>query len=294
MRTITEMFDLSGRTAVVTGASYGLGLAFAQGLAAQGARVVLAARSVDKLKAECAAIEKAGGTALAVACDVGDAAQVAALVRSAMERFGRVDIMVNNAGVVPEGGMRPEQIPPQVFEEAVRVNLLGVWHGCREAGRAMLADGKGGSIINVASIAGLMGVADWPAAYQTTKAAVINMTRNLACSWADRGVRVNALAPGWFPSEMTGAALEMPAIRNWIDEMAPMGRPGRVEELVPMLLYLASDASSFVTGAVMVVDGGVSAKGAAPMPEEYFEAFAAAGLGEVTRRIGLPVAKTQR
>jgi NAD(P)-dependent dehydrogenase (short-subunit alcohol dehydrogenase family) len=287
MHDIHSMFDLTGKTAVVSGASYGLGVTFSQALAQQGANIVLAARSAEKLKDVAASIAKLGRATLEVPCDVGDSAQVAALMQRAAERFGRVDILVSNAGTAADAGMLPERVPAEVFEQTVRVNLLGTFYCCREAAQFMLRDGKGGSIINIASIAGLNGLGNFPPAYQATKAAVINLTRNLACSWADRGVRVNALAPGWFPSEMTAGAFSLPTFLDWAKNMAPMARIGRTEELIAPLLFLASEASSFVTGTTLVVDGGVAAAGSSPWPPAAFEALVAAGLGELATPIRL-------
>jgi NAD(P)-dependent dehydrogenase (short-subunit alcohol dehydrogenase family) len=285
MHDIRAMFDLTGKTAVVTGASYGLGVTFSQALAQQGANLVLAARSVEKLNEVAAGIAQLGRQVMVTQCDVGDSAQVASMMQSAVDRFGRVDIMVNNAGLVPDAGMLPERVPAAVFEQTVRVNLLGTWYCCNQAARFMLSDGKGGSIVNIASIAGLNGIGNFPPSYQATKAAVINLTRNLAASWADRGVRVNALAPGWFPSEMTAGAFALPSFLDWAKSMAPMGRIGRPEELIAPLLFLASDASSFVTGQTLAVDGGVTAAGASSWPAEAFEFLAAAGLGELATPI---------
>src|SRR5262249_11601842 len=148
----------------------------------------------------------------------------------------------------------------------------------------MLADGKGGSIVNVASIAGLVGVAGFPAAYQAAKAGVISLTRSLACSWGDRGVRVNALAPGWFPSEMTKPAFAAPGLLDWAAAMAPLGRIGKPEELAGPMIFLASDASSFMTGQVLAIDGGLTA-GTERWPESARAFFEAAGLGELARHI---------
>jgi NAD(P)-dependent dehydrogenase (short-subunit alcohol dehydrogenase family) len=250
--------DISGKTAIVTGASSGLGVVFAEGLARAGANVVIAARRVLKLEKVAAAIEAAGGSVLPVTCDVGDQAAVRAMVDAAVERFGRLDVMVCNAGTAMDGGPSPERLPRAYFDHAVRTNLNGTWYCCQAAARKMLADGRGGSIITMSSVLGLAAAANFPMAYMSTKAAIINMTRAMAASWADRGIRVNALAPGWFPSEMTDAFFAMPAFRRRIVDQTPMGRLGDPSELIGPLLFLASDASSFVTGHTLVVDGGIS------------------------------------
>ena len=292
MQTIHELYDLTGKTAVVTGASYGLGVTFSQALGQQGASVVLAARSAEKLNEVAASLVELGHAALVAPCDVGDSNQVASMMERAVQRFGRIDILVNNAGVVSDSGMPSERVPDAAFEQTVRVNLLGTWYCCREAARFMLSDGKGGSIINVASVAGLGGIGNFPPAYQSTKAAVINLTRNLAASWADRGVRVNALAPGWFPSEMTARGFSIPPFLEWARKMAPMGRIGRPEELVGPLLFLASEASSFVTGHILTVDGGVSSASSSPVPDEVFQILAGTGLGELATPIRPVAAST--
>jgi NAD(P)-dependent dehydrogenase (short-subunit alcohol dehydrogenase family) len=194
------------------------------------------------------------------------------MVRAAWEQFGRVDILVNNAGVVAEAGTVPERIGDDVFEQTIRVNLLGLWTCCREVAARMLADGRGGSIINVSSTAGIGAAKDFPSAYQASKAAVIGLTKNLACSWADRGVRVNALAPGWFPSEMTEGILSIPSFVEWIKYGCPMHRTGDPGELVGPLLFLASGASSYVTGQTLAVDGGISAtSGGGQFPDELYK-----------------------
>lgn len=283
---IAKLFDLSGKTAVVTGASSGLGVTFAKALAAAGAKVALAARRTDRLAGVADEISRAGGTALPVQCDVSEAAQVDAMVTTVAEKLGRVDILVNNAGIVAESGMVPEKVPHDLFEQTMRVNLLGTWFCSRAVGGRMLADGQGGSIINVASVAGLSGAADFPTAYQVSKAGVLNLTRNLACSWADRKVRVNALAPGWFPSEMTDSLFQVPGAKEWVCNAAPMKRLGDPEELVGGLLFLASEASSFVTGQTLVIDGGLSAAlGGGAMPEGVRQFIAKAVPGGLGQRI---------
>jgi gluconate 5-dehydrogenase len=270
------LLDVAGKTAVVTGASSGLGELFAEVLAGRGARVVAAARRGDRLDALVERLEDAGGTAVAVPCDVAESDQVEALVDEACRRFGRVDIMINNAGTAGDGGPTPERLPHQLFEHTVRVNLLGVWYGCQAAGRRMLGEGKGGSIINVSSVLGLGGQQNYPPAYTATKAAVINLTRGLAVSWGDRGVRVNALAPGWFPSEMTEPWFAAPPFMNSILIQQPSGRVGKLSELVAPLLFLASDASSYVNGHTLVVDGGMTASFGAPRHgQDLVDMFAA-------------------
>jgi NAD(P)-dependent dehydrogenase (short-subunit alcohol dehydrogenase family) len=264
---------LAGKTAVVTGASSGLGETFARALAEAGASVVLAARRLDRLTALASELSSGGSNAVPIACDVTDPSAVEGLMQSAHQRFGRIDVLVNAAGIVKEGGCVPEKIPPAVFEETIRVNVLGLWYCCQQAGVHMLRDG-GGSIVNIASVAGLAGLRDFPAAYQASKAAVINLTRNLACSWADRGVRVNALAPGWFPSEMTEPVFKVPGFKDWATESAPMARLGDPRELVGALLFLATEASSFVTGQTIAIDGGISASGGLGPPREVREFFA--------------------
>ncbi|MGD9573224.1 MAG: SDR family NAD(P)-dependent oxidoreductase [Thermoleophilia bacterium] len=264
------LFDLTGRVALVTGASSGLGVTFAEGLAAAGADVVLAARRVDRLEEVAARIRETGRRALPVACDVTDPEQVEAAVEAAVGEFGSIDVLVANAGAVPDGFSMPERIPHELFAQSIAVNLTGTWTTLQSVGRRMLAQGSG-SIVVVSSYTGLAGVPHFPPAYQAAKAALLNITQQLAVSWGDRGVRVNALAPGWFPSEMTEAVLAAPIFRDRIDSQAPLGRAGSPEELVGPLLLLASDASSYMTGATIVVDGGTSASvGAAPYSDELF------------------------
>ena len=283
MGKITDLFSLSGKTAVVTGASHGLGVTFAEALAGQGAKLVLAARSEEKLKSVADKLNAAGHQAIAVKCDVSDREQVKGLMETAVSRFGRIDVLVNNAGTASET-IVPEHVNDDAFLATVQVNLMGVWYCCHHAARYMLADGKGGSIINNASIAGLGGIGNFYPAYQATKGGVINLTRSLACSWADRAVRVNALCPGWFPSELTLPAFALPGFMDWVTQMAPMGRIGRPEELAGALIFLASEASSFMTGQALEIDGGITA-GTERLPEVTLAALQAAGLGELARPI---------
>jgi len=279
------MFSLEGKTAIVTGASSGLGVAFAKALADAGANVVLAARRKPNLDALAAEIEGAGGHALAVECDVCDSASVRRMVDAARQRFGRVDVLVNNAGGSAEAGYVPEKTPDELFVQTIQVNLMGVFYCAREVARHMLADGKGGSIINIASIMGMAGQQNAPSAYQASKGAVINLTRNLACSWADRRVRVNCISPGWFPSELTAGWLATPKFLSRFVDQAPMQRIGDPQELAGPLVFLASDASSFVTGTILPVDGGLTAAGGAtPYTQEHFDLHVAM-LGDGGTRI---------
>jgi len=288
MATHDPLFDLTGKTAIVTGASSGLGVTFAKTLAERGANVVLAARREENLRRVQEEIESSGGAATVALCDVTYAEQVRATIAATQAAFGRPDILVSNAGTAADGGNMPEKLPHEVFEQVVRVNLTGVWHCCREVGAEMLRDGMGGSIINIASILGLAGQPDHPVAYQASKAAVINLTRALACSWANRGVRVNAIAPGYFPSEMTAPFLDSPLLKERVESQSAMGRIGEPNELAGALLLLASGAGSYITGHTLVVDGGFSASsGATPFGPELSDLFATTMPDGVGQRIGI-------
>jgi NAD(P)-dependent dehydrogenase (short-subunit alcohol dehydrogenase family) len=283
-----DRFSLHGRTAIVTGASYGLGVAFATVLAEAGANVVLAARSVDKLRETAAIVEGSGVKAMVRECDVTIPTDVAQMVSDAWDTFGRVDVLINNAGVAADTGIMPERIPDEVFAMTMATNVNGLFTCCREVAARQLADGRGGSIVNIASVAGLGAQPHFPSAYQASKAAVINLTRNLAASWARRGVRVNALCPGWFPSEMTAPFFALEPYWERIQQMTPMKRVGNDGELDAALLFLASDASSFMTGASLVIDGGVSCTlGGTDYEPVMFDAMVEVA-GEFGKAIGVP------
>ena len=249
-----DLFRLDGKTAVVTGASSGLGVVFARALAGAGASVVVSARRLDRLEKLAAEIEAEGGEALAVPCDVAREDDVDALAAAAVDRFGRVDVLVANAGIADP---RPaEQEPLQVWERVVGVNLTGVFLTNQRFGALMLERGAG-SIVNIASVLGVVGAGQIPqASYTASKGGVVNLTRELAAQWARRGVRVNAIGPGWFESEMTEEMFASDQGVRWIRRKTPMGRPGRGEELAGPVVFLASDASSYVTGQTLLVDGG--------------------------------------
>lgn len=253
MGSILDRFSLKGRVAIVTGASSGLGVAFAQGLAEAGADVVLAARRVEKLEGTAELVRKAGRRALSVQTDVVDPDQCTALVDAALKEFGRVDVLVNNAGVgtaVPATKETPDE-----FRRVVDVNLNGAYWAAQACGRVMQ---PGSSIINIASILGLTTGGLPQAAYSASKAAIFGLTRDLAQQWGSRkGIRVNAVAPGFFKSEMTDE-YKPGYLEATIDARAVIKRMGDPEELAATVVWLASDAGGYVTGQTIVVDGGVT------------------------------------
>ena len=247
---ILDRFRLDGKVAVVTGASSGLGVAFAQALAQAGADVVLGARRVERLSETGALIEAEGRKFASLQTDVTNPDECTALIALAMERFGRVDILVNNAGVgtaVPATSETPDQ-----FRSVIDVNLMGAYWMAQAFARAAK---NGGVIVNISSILGMRPGGLPQAAYASSKAGLIGLTRDLAAQWTGRkGIRVNALAPGYFPSEMTE---DLPdATIQMVVALTAAGRIGRPEELASTLIWLASDASSYVSGVTVPVDGG--------------------------------------
>ena len=264
-----DIFDLSGKTALVTGASSGLGVTLARVLLANGASVVICARRAGILKGVAKDLDPSGERVLALTCDVADPSQVTRMAGRSIERFGRVDVLVNNAGIDAEGSPFPERIADGDFAETVRVNLLGVWHCTRILGTEMIADGGGGSIVNISSIGGLGGSkAMMSPGYSAAKAAVINLTQNVAANWADRGVRVNCIAPGYFPSELSEFVRTNPPVTEHVRAQVPIGRFGAPSELAGALLLLASSAGSYITGQTVNVDGGFSATVGARTPSD--------------------------
>lgn len=254
----TQIFRLDERTVVVTGASSGLGYRFVDVVAGAGASVILAARRRARIEAFADELRSQGVDALAVECDVTVDSAVEEMIAVAVESTGRLDVLVNAAGIAPPENDEIES--PDSFRKVLEVNTVGLYNCARAAGAVML-DQAGGSIVNVASISGLV-AGDGPdtPSYAASKGAVVNLTRELAVRWAPHGVRVNAVAPGWFPSEMTAASLSSEAGRRFVEERTPLGRPGDPAELDGAILFLASDASSYVTGHTLVVDGGWTAR----------------------------------
>ena len=256
--TVPRLFDLSGRVALVTGAGSGLGAVFAEALAEAGAAVVCAGRRLARVQETANRLAQIGCQSLAVSADVTDEAAVAGMIAQAVARFGRFDILVNNAGTAVAGP--PEAISLADWQRVVDVNLTGVFLCAREAAKVMIAAGRGGRIINIASILGAVASEPVPAAaYDATKGAVVNLTRDLAVHWAPSGILVNAIGPAYFPSEMTEAFLALPEMRREIERRTPLGRIGRPEELKGAVVFFASEASSYVTGQTLYVDGGWTA-----------------------------------
>jgi len=266
---LTDVFRLDGKVAVVTGASYGLGVLFADILASAGADVVVTARSADKLAETAELVEKLGRRSVVVPADVTVYDDCERVLDETMGQLGRVDILVNNAGWADDRLIRTERSEPEMFEKMVKTDLVGLFYMTRAAAPHMLRGG-GGSIINLSSIFGMAGAENRTAGYFAAKGGVNQLTKLLACEWGDRNVRVNALAPNFFMSEMTRHLLEDSGMADWMRSRTPMRRLGELQELVGPFLFLASDASSFVTGTVLTVDGGWSASGGyAQLPQPW-------------------------
>jgi len=249
--TLLDRFRLDGKVAVVTGASSGLGVDFARGLAEAGADVVVAARRAERLQETKAMVEGLGRRCLAVSADVTQVDDCTRVVQQAMDELGRVDVLVNNAGLGTAYPATREK--PEDFRRVIDVNLMGSYWMAQACGRVMQ---PGSSIVNIGSVLGLT-TANLPqAAYAASKAAIIGLTRDLAQQWTGRkGIRVNALAPGFFPSEMTDEYPE-----GYLDKImwrVPSGRTGDPAELTAACIFLASDAASYITGVVLPVDGGL-------------------------------------
>lgn len=247
-----QIFDLTGKVALVTGASSGLGERFAQVLAANGASVALVARRKDRIEALAKKIEAAGGKAVAIVADVTDRAAMARAFDAAEKAFGTVTVLVNNAGVAHS--TRAIELTEEEYRRVLDTNLDAVFFNAQEAAKRMIAAGKKGSIVNTASVLGL-GVSKGTAAYAIAKAGVIQATKALALELAFKGVRVNAIAPGWFVTEINHDFLTSEEGKK-LTRAIPVGRFGTDGDLDGALLLLASDAGAYIAGATVVVDGG--------------------------------------
>ena len=257
-RSVQKLFDLGGRTALVTGGSRGLGLQIAEALGEAGARVVISARKANELEAAVEALKARGVEASWIAADSSQPAEVQRLADASLEMLGHVDILVNNAGAT--WGAPAEEHPLDAWDKVMNLNVRAIFLLSQAIGKASMIPRRKGRIINVASIAGLGGNtgAMTSVAYNTSKAAVINFTRALAGEWGVHGINVNALAPGFFPSKMTAGLLAHVGIDN-MRAHVPLRRLGDDEDLKGAALLLASDAGKHITGQLIAVDGGVSA-----------------------------------
>ena len=247
-----ERFRVDGKAALVTGAGSGLGRQFAVTLAEAGATVALAARRREKLEETAALIERVGGQALCLDLDVTDPLSITSCVRSVKSEFGAPDILVNNAGIARQAFLT--DISEDDWDAVLDTNLKGVFLVAQAVAREMIREEKGGSIINIASILGI-GVSKGLGSYIAAKAGVINLTKAMALEWIRNGIRVNAIAPGYFVTEINEEAFEQGA-HEMVKQAVPMGRVGEMEEIAGPLLLLASDAGSYMTGSVITVDGG--------------------------------------
>jgi NAD(P)-dependent dehydrogenase (short-subunit alcohol dehydrogenase family) len=248
----TERFRVDGKVALVTGAGSGLGRQFALTLAEAGAAVALAARRRAKLEETEALIEEVGGSALCLELDVTDTLSITSCVRHVKSELGSPDILVNNAGIARQGFLT--DISEEDWDAVLDTNLKGVFMMAQAVAKEMIRAGKGGSIINIASILGL-GVSKALASYIAAKAGVVNLTRAMALEWSLHNIRVNALAPGYFVTEINEKQFEQGA-HDLVRQAVPMGRVGEMAEISGPLLLLASEAGSYMTGSIITVDGG--------------------------------------
>jgi NAD(P)-dependent dehydrogenase (short-subunit alcohol dehydrogenase family) len=251
-----QIFDLTGRVAIVTGGSVGLGLQMAEGLAEMGANLVLCARKKERCQRASEDLQRLGVQVLALGCDVKEPASIREVVDITVKQFGRIDVLVNNAGT--SWGALAEEMTLEQWNKVIETNLTGTFLFSQAVGKVMIAQRRG-KIINIASVAGLRGSSPkFPAiGYSTSKGAVIIFTKDLACKWGMHNIQVNAIAPGWFPTDMSEKVIERN--REALLAAIPLGRFGGPHDLKGAAIFLGSDASDFVTGHILTVDGGQSA-----------------------------------
>ncbi|MCS0790305.1 SDR family oxidoreductase [Cytobacillus pseudoceanisediminis] len=254
---VMDLFDLTGKTALITGGGRGLGAQIAEGFAEAGANIVLCSRKVEACQETADRLAKLGVKTLALSCDISKPEDVHKVVAGTVKEFGSIDILVNNSGAT--WGAPAEEMPLEAWHKVINVNVTGTFLMSQAAGKFMIEQ-KSGKIINIASVAGLGGtdprVMD-TIGYNTSKGAVITMTKDLAVKWGRYGINVNAIAPGFFPTKMSAAIIEHG--KNPILEATPLRRFGSDDDLKGAALFLASNASNYVTGDVLIVDGGTHA-----------------------------------
>lgn len=254
---VKEMFDISGKVALVTGGGRGIGQAIAEAFLEAGAKVAFSGRREEWLNPTMEAFTKKGYDSFAIKSDVSRQADVEKTLQATLDKYGRIDILVNNAGIT--WGQPTKDLPMEKWKQIIDVNLNGLFALSQLVGRNMIERGEGGAIINIASVAGLREGdphGTKTIAYNTSKAAVISLTRGLASEWGPNKIRVNAIAPGWFPTRMASGLIN--ANLPGIEAATPLGRVGDLNELKGVALFLASPASSYMTGQTLVVDGGMS------------------------------------
>jgi len=251
-----QLFDLAGRVAIVSGGSIGLGRQMAEGLAEMGANLVICARKKERCEEAAEELRARGVQTLALACDVKDKVAIQHVVEATLAKFGRVDILINNAGA--SWGAPIEEMTLEQWDKVLSTNLTGTFLFCQAVGKAMAAQ-RSGKIINIASVAGLGGssVELQAIGYHASKGGVIAFTKDLACKWAQHNIQVNAIAPGWFPTNMSRGVIEHR--KDSLLKKIPAGRFGGDNDLKGAAVFLASEASAYVTGHVLVVDGGQTA-----------------------------------
>ena len=255
---VNELFDLTGKVAIVTGGATGLGKQMAEALGELGADLVLCARNQERCEGAAAELAGLGVRTLGLGCDVRDPAAIESVVTTTVERLGRIDILINNSGT--SWGASPEDVPLDGWQKVIDVNLTGAFLFAQQVGRVLISQEDGGSIVNVASVAAFRGApqeAMNAIPYNASKGGLVALTIDLAVKWARHGIRVNAIAPGWFPSDMSEKVLERAG--DLLLSHVPLGRYGTNHDLKGAAAFLASRASAYVTGTTLFVDGGQSA-----------------------------------